>query len=169
LIQAITANGGQVQSTMTGPGARVNYTQSDIARLETQLRGLSPHHQLIFSQPSATLSPLPYSYVNMTTAVNMHNVPGATNTNAFGFPSGGNAYFRELLRTQPQMYSSQNRTDVLLGRNPTVDAQWIQHNPTHRAFMGETLVHHHMMQGNTAVAIPTSVHRTWYSTLHPYR
>jgi hypothetical protein len=169
LMQAITANGGQVPANMSAPGARVNYTQSDITRLETQLRGISPHHQLIFSQPSATLSPLPYSYVNPQTAVNMHNVPGATNTNAFGFPSGGNAYFRELLRTQPQMFSGQNRTDVLLGRNPTIDAQWVQHNPTVRTFMGETLVHHHMMQGNIAVAIPTSVHRTWYSTLHPYR
>jgi filamentous hemagglutinin len=52
LIQAITANGGQVPSTMTALGARVNYTQSDVARLETQLRGISPHHQLLFSQPS---------------------------------------------------------------------------------------------------------------------
>jgi filamentous hemagglutinin len=169
LMQTITANGGQVPANMSVPGARVNYNQSDIARLETQLRGVSPHHQLIFSQPSATLSPLPYSYVNPQTMVNMHNVPGATNTNAFGFPSSGRQYFRELLRTQPQMFSPNNQRDVLKGANPTVDAQWVQHNPTHSAFMRETLVHHHMMQGHIAVAIPTSVHKTWYSTLHPYR
>jgi filamentous hemagglutinin len=169
LMQAITANGGQVPANMSAPGARVNYNQSDIARLETQLRGISPHHQLIFSQPSATLSPLPYSYVNPQTAVNMHNVPSATKTNAFGFPSGGNAYFRELLRTQPQMFSADNIRVVNAGKNPTVDPQWVQHNPTHRAFMRETLVHHHMMQGNIAVAIPTTVHNQWYNTFHPYR
>jgi len=74
-----------------------------------------------------------------------------------------------ILRTQPQMFSQQNRDAINDRRAPTVDAQWIQFNPTHRSFIRETLVHHHMMQGHIAVAIPTSVHKTWYSTLHPYR
>ncbi len=169
LMQAITANGGQVPPIMSAPGARVNYTQGDISQLESQLRAISPHHQLIFSQPSATLSPIPASYVNMNTAVNMNNVPGASSTNAFGFPSGGNAYFRELLRQNPQMFSQQNRDAIDNRRAPSVDAQWIQYNPTHQSFSGEVLVHHHWMQGNIAVAIPTSVHQQWYRTFHPYR
>jgi hypothetical protein len=107
--------------------------------------------------------------VNPQTAVNMHNVPGASKTNAFGFPSGGNAYFRELLRTQPQMFSQANRDLVRDGYAPRVDPQWIQHNPTHSSFNGQKLIHHHLMQGNIAVAIPVSVHNGWYSTLHPYR
>lgn len=158
-------NGGN----MTAPGARVNYTQSDIARLETQLRDLSPHHQLIYSQPSTTLSPMPASYVNMSTAVNMNNVVGASSTNAFGFNRDGPKYFNLLLQQQPQMFSQQNRDAVMNGRAPTVDPQWIQLNPTHRSFERQILVHHHWMQGNIAVAIPQPVHQNWNRTFHPYR
>jgi hypothetical protein len=169
LQTAVRESGGSVPGNMTTPGARVNYTQSDIARLETQLRGLSPNHQLIYSQPSGTLSPMPASYVNMNTAVNMNNVVGASGTNAFGFNRDSNAYFKLLLQQQPQMFSQQNRDAVLNRRAPRVDSQWIQHNPTHRSFGGQKLVHHHWMQGNIAVAIPQSVHLNWNRTFHPYR
>jgi hypothetical protein len=169
LRTAVQESGGSVPGNMTTPGARVNYSQSDITQLEGQLRGLNPNHQLIYSQPSNTLSPVPSSYVNMNTAVNMNNVPGASSTNAFGFPSGGNAYFRELMRTNPQMFSQTNRDLINRDRAPQVDSTWIQHNPTHQSFSGETLVHHHWLQGNIAVAIPTTVHQQWYSTFHPYR
>lgn len=154
---------------MTAPGARVNYTQSDITRLETQLRDLSPFHLLIYSQPNTMLSPMPASYVNMSTAVNMNNVVGASSTNAFGFNRDGTAYFKLLMQQQPQMFSSQNQKLVGLGRAPSVDAQMIQYNPTHQVFSGQTLVHHHWMQGNLAVAIPAPVHQQWYRTFHPYR
>ncbi|WP_310611366.1 DUF637 domain-containing protein [Limnohabitans sp.] len=170
LRTAVQESGGSVPGNMTTPGARVNYTQNDITQLEAQLRGLNPNHQLIYSQPNGTLSPMPASYVNFRYSVNMDNVPGANSTNAFGFPSGGNAFFRELMRTNPQMFSADNQARILVkGVAPVVDAQWVQYNPTHQSFSGETLVHHHWMQGNIAVAIPTSVHQTWYSTFHPYR
>lgn len=170
LRTAVQESGGSVPGNMTTPGARVNYSQNDITQLEAQLRGLNPNHQLIYSQPNSTLSPMPASYVNMRTAVNMDNVVGASGTNAFGFPSGSNAYFRELMRQNPQMFSSDNQARVNVQRvAPIVDAQWIQYNPTHQTFRGEALGHHHWMQGNIAVAIPTSVHQTWYRTFHPYR
>ena len=139
--------------------------------LEAQLGRLNPTHQLIYSQPNSTLSPIPASYINMATAVNMNNVVGSGTgaTNAFGFPRDGNTYFRELLRTNPQMFSTDNIGRIRNDRNPLVDTQWIRHNPSHQAFSGESLVHHHWMQGNVAVAIPPSVHQSWYRTFHPYR
>lgn len=114
LQRAIVESGGSVPPNMTEPGARVNYTQADVARLETQLRGLSPQHQLIYSQASSTLSPIPASYVNMRYNVNMDNVVGASGTNAFGFNSGGPAFFRELMRQNPQMFSARNQDLVNL-------------------------------------------------------
>jgi filamentous hemagglutinin len=169
LRTAVQESGGSVPGNVTAPGARVDYSQNDVTQLEAQLRSLNPIHQLIHSVPSSTVSPMPASYVNMGTAVNMNNVPGASSTNAFGFPSGGNAYFRELMRTNPQMFSQRNSDFVSRGKNPEVDSTWIQYNPTHQSFSGETLVHHHWMQGNIAVAIPTTVHQQWYATFHPYR
>ena len=74
LRTAVQESGGSVPGNMTTPGARVNYSQSDITQLETQLRGLNPNHQLIYSQPNGTLSPLPASYVNFRYSVNMDNV-----------------------------------------------------------------------------------------------
>jgi len=169
LQTAIRESGGSVSPNMTAPGARVNYTQNDIAQLETQLRGLSPQHQLIYSQPSSSVSPIPASYVNMQTAVNMSQVVGASGTNAFGFNRDGNAYFRQLMQQHPQMLSQTNRDLIRGGSAPRVDSTWIQYNPSHQAFIGQALVHHHWMQGNTAVAIPTSVHHQWYREFHPYR
>jgi filamentous hemagglutinin len=170
LQTAVRESGGSVSGSMVSTGQRVNHSQSDVTRLEVQLRGLNPTHQLLYSQPSTTLSPLPYSYVNMQTAVNMNNVVGASSTNAFGFNRDSIGYFKLLIQQQPQMFSATNRDNVLIHRRaPTVDSQWIQHNPAHQSFRGETLVHHHWMQGNTAVAIPTSVHKSWNQTLHPYR
>jgi hypothetical protein len=49
-------------------------------QLEAQQRGLNPTHQLIYSQPNSTVSPMPAAYVNMSTAVNMNNVVGASGT-----------------------------------------------------------------------------------------
>ena len=126
LRTAVQESGGSVPGNMTTPGARVNYSQSDIIQLETQLRGLNPNHQLIYSQPNGTLSPLPASYVNFRYSVNMDNVVGANSTNAFGFNSGSNAFFRELLRTNPEMFSQQNRDAIVNQRvAPKIDAQWI--------------------------------------------
>jgi hypothetical protein len=169
LRTAVQESGGSVSGNMTTPGARVNYSQSDITQLENQLRGLSPNHQLIYSQPNGTVSPMPASYVNFRYSVNMDNVVGASSTNAFGFNSGGPAFFRELMQQQPQMFSQQNRDAVNNGRAPIVDTQWVQFNPTHQSFSNTKLVHHHWMQGNTAVAIPEPVHQQWYRTFHPYR
>ncbi len=166
---AIREAGGTPPGTITPTGQRVNYTQSDILRFETQLAAISPQHPLIYSRPSSTVSPLPASYVDMSTAVNMSNVAGAYRTNAFGFPSGGNAYFKELMRTNPQMFSPDNVNAINNRKPPKVDAQWIRYNPTHQSFRDEVLVHHHWMQSNIAVAIPTTVHQQWYSPLHPYR
>jgi filamentous hemagglutinin len=169
LQTAVRESGGSVPGNMTTPGARVNYTQSDIARLETQLRGLNPSHQLIYSQPSGTLSPMPASYVNMNTAVNMNNVVGASGTNAFGFNRDSNAYFKLLLQQQPQMFSSRNIERINNREAPQVDTQWVRFNPTHQSFLNSKLVHHHWMQGNTAVAIPQPVHHQWNRAFHPYR
>jgi hypothetical protein len=106
---------------------------------------------------------MPASYVNM------NNVVGASGTNAFGFNRDGPKYFSLLLQQKPQMFSQTNRDLVRDGYAPRVDSTWIQHNPTHQAYGGQTLVHHHWMQGNIAVAIPQSVHLNWNRTFHPYR
>ena len=142
------------------------------AQRKAQLGRLNPTHQLIYGQPNSTLSPIPASYINMATAVNMNNVVGAGTgaTNAFGFPRDGNAYFTELLRTNPQMFSTKNQLLITQEKiAPVVDAQWIAYNPSHQAFTGQALVHHHWMQGNMAVAIPAQVHQMWYRNFHPYR
>ena len=169
LQTAVRESGGTVTGNVTVPGARVNYTQSDIARLETQLKGLSPNHQLIYSQPNSNLSPMPAAYVNMRTAVNMDNVVGASGTNAFGFNRDSSAYFRLLMQQQPQMFSARNVERINNREAPQVDSQWVQFNPTHQSFLNSRLVHHHWMQGNTAVAIPEPVHQAWNRTFHPYR
>ena len=53
----------------------------------------------------------------------------------------------------------------MVASSGTVDA----YNAHPTRLLGEILVHLHWMQGNIAVAIPTSVHQTWYRTFHPYR
>jgi len=169
LQTAVRQSGGTVTGNVTVPRARVNYTQSDIARLEAQLKGLSPNHQLIYSQPNSNLSPMPAAYVNMRTAVNMDNVVGASGTNAFGFNRDSSAYFRLLMQQQPQMFSARNVERINNREAPQVDSQWVQFNPTHQSFLNSRLVHHHWMQGNTAVAIPEPLHQAWNRTFHPYR
>ncbi|MBS3960645.1 MAG: hypothetical protein KGZ61_02245 [Sandarakinorhabdus sp.] len=79
-----------------------------------------------------------------------------------------NAFFRELLKQHPQLFSQNNRELIINRRPPNVDSQWIQFNPTHQSFAGAQLVHHHWMQGNVAVAIPAPVHVRWHRALHPY-
>ena len=169
LRNAITELGGSVPSNMTASGARVNYTQNDMVQMETLLRSLSPQHQLIYSQPSSTVSPMPASYVNMRYSVNMQNVGSGSSVNAFGFNRDSTAFFRELLRTNPELFSAQNQRLINNREAPIVDAQWIQFNPTHQSFSGTKLIHHHWMQGNIAVPIPESVHIQWNNSFHPYR
>jgi hypothetical protein len=52
---------------------------------------------------------------------------------------------------------------------PQVDTQWLKYNPTHQAYQGTGLVHHHWMQGSIAVPIPAPLHIQWNNSFHPYR
>lgn len=147
----------------------VQFTQNEVTAYENLLRTLDPHSPLIARLPSNMSSPIPDAYVNWNLAVNMNNISTGRNTNAFGFNRDGTAFFRVLLQRQPEMFSEHNQRNINNGLAPIIDQQWIRYNSTHQNFEGQTLTHHHWMQGNIAIPLPQSIHRKWYQILHPYK
>jgi RHS repeat-associated protein len=112
-------------------------------------------------------SPLPESYINSRYTVNMEGAPAGSGTNAAGFARNGRWFWRQMLNDSPELFSEANATAIRAGRSPTVDAKWVEGNPTHASFLGDTLIHHHIDQGSMATALPQRVHRAWHGVLHP--
>ncbi|RMX07838.1 hypothetical protein D8I35_01545 [Corticibacter populi] len=105
----------------------------------------------------------------MKYAIDMQSIGTGSGVNAFGFRRDSVAFFRGLLRINPELFSSSNQKLINNRLSPVVDAQWVQHNPTHQSYQGAKIVHHHWMQGPVAIPIPEPLHVQWNSTLHPYR
>ena len=72
-----------------------------------------------------------------------------------------------MLEAHPEQFSEANVAEIRQGRSPSADGQWIKSNPTHAAYEGNKLIHHHVNQGKMAVGIPNQVHLDFFSKLHP--
>ncbi len=70
------------------------------------------------------------------------------------------AFWDDWAEAYPDTLSPTNQARVSgpRPRSPQVDDQWVQHFPETAGNRGETLVHHHLDCGPTAIALPQSVH-----------
>ncbi len=101
--------------------------------------------------------------------LDMTEAPSATSYNIFGIPRNANWHFTQLAKSNPEFFSTRNLNRIKKGLNPTVDAKWIEANPEHAGFKGQTLHSHHVNQGKYGVAIPGKLHSKFHKALHPYR
>ncbi|MBY0446203.1 MAG: DUF637 domain-containing protein, partial [Burkholderiales bacterium] len=116
LREGIVLNGGTVPGNATAPGQSVNYTSREMSHYASQLAQLNPLSPLVRANPSANFSQVPNGYINFTHGVNMNKLSGPTN--AFGFTRNSRAYFKELLRTNPQNFDAANATLIARGDAP---------------------------------------------------
>jgi filamentous hemagglutinin len=169
LMKSILAKGGRAPDRMIAPNATVRFTRRDVEELAEILRKLDPDSHLILRVPTQLRSPLPDTYMYIQWGLNSDILASARDVTAFGFKRDGNAYFLELLARYPQLFSPRNAIRIKDGMAPTIDLQWVRHNPSHISFIGETLVHHHWMQGPLIVPLPRPIHNSWSRYLHPYQ
>jgi len=111
-------------------------------------------------------SPIPESYYNYQTPIDMNNAPEGSPLNALQFKRNSIWYWNQRLTSTPEMISPNNQWKINNGLSPIVDDTWIDHNPSHRSFKGDVLHHHHVDQANMAVALPKTVHQKWSRYLH---
>lgn len=169
LLKEIIASGGRPPDRITDRNSPQKFTREEIQLYERILRDVNPNSPLLVRQPLRDASLIPDAYINWSMSVNMNHLSNRGGTTAFGFNRDRAAFFKELLKRHPQAFSDKNVGRINAGKAPTIDQQWIRHNPSHQSFTGQILVHHHWMQGNIAVPLPESIHRQWNSILHPYR
>ncbi len=98
--------------------------------------------------------------------IDMQNAPAGSGSNAAGYPRNGPWFWRQMLSEHPEMFSQDNAAEIRGGRSPRIDDKWIDFNPSHAAYKGDKLIHHHINQGNMATGIPEQVHRQFSSELH---
>ncbi|MCO6492484.1 MAG: hypothetical protein J5I98_28970 [Phaeodactylibacter sp.] len=120
-------------------------------------------------------NPIPESYYNYQPQVDMSGAPESSPVNAAGFKRNANWFWKKRLEMNPEMFSQANAYRVkVLGLAPQVDEVWVKYNAAHTAFSrvdpatGKKMAlhHHHVNQGNYAVALPAEVHRKWSAILH---
>ncbi|WP_317346655.1 RHS repeat-associated core domain-containing protein, partial [Phocaeicola plebeius] len=87
-------------------------------------------------------------------------------TTVKGFPRNSSYFWQEMINKHPEMLSEKNIALINANKSPIVDNIWVSHNPTHKNFVGEKLVHHHVEQGRFAVPIPEKVHQQASAKLH---
>ncbi len=131
-----------------------------------------------YSPPPAIVNqgdPIPESYYNYQPQVDMSEAPKNSPTNAAGFKRNANWFWKKRLELNPEMFSKANVYRInILSLAPQIDEAWVKHNPTHTSFhridqvTGKKMAlhHHHINQGNFAVALPAEVHRKWSGILH---
>ena len=56
-------------------------------------------------------------------------------------------------------------------RAPVIDDQWLQYHPEQSYYYGQQLVHHHYLEGPTAIPLPEAFHsrQPWWGYWHPGR
>ena len=167
LIRNINSRGGNY-SEARDPAQPANYSERDIQRLEETLRRFDPYNPLLTPAPSTTVSPVPEAYVRPGVFVDMRNVQNPRGENSAGFGRDHQAFWQEMLARNPEFFSPANQSRILEGLAPRIDVTWARSFPTQASFAGETLVHHHLLNGPYAVPLPQSVHQQWNSALHPF-
>ncbi len=114
----------------------------------------------------ATTDPPDLKAVTSGPQIDMTNAPAGSKVNAAGYPRNGSWFWRQMLKEHPEMFSADNAAEINRGRAPRIDDQWIDFNPSHAAYKGDKLIHHHMDQSHMATRVPEPVHRKNFSDLH---
>lgn len=97
--------------------------------------------------------------------VDMTGAPKSSALTAKGFPRNSRWFWKQMLKSNPEMFSGTNTQMIKAGQAPVVDPKWVEFNPSHKGYKGK-LVHHHVDQGRFAVGIPDSAHKKYFSKLH---
>ncbi|MCX2573583.1 hypothetical protein [Pedobacter sandarakinus] len=113
--------------------------------------------------------PIPESYYKNGTRIDMLSAPFRNGKTALGIPRNPVYFWQQLIKLRPEMFNESNRNLIISNKSPIINDQWIKYNPTHKAYMGDQLVHHHDGQGRYAYAIPQKVHLKWNRILHSIR
>ncbi|MFM8900083.1 MAG: hypothetical protein ACKOF9_09060 [Burkholderiales bacterium] len=167
--QPMFGNGGAASVT------RRQYIKANVAEsaYANQKSGFGEHVKVERAlRQEAPSSALPESYMNQKHSVNMEQARGLPDStlNAFGEVRNAQYFWQQLRAREPAMFDKSNiyKMDEL-GLSPTVNKTWIDHNPAHKAFKGDTLHHHHVDHGPIAVPLPKTIHERWTTALHPKR
>lgn len=98
--------------------------------------------------------------------IDMRGAPAGSALNAAGYERNGPWFWRQVLKSNPEMFSSSNVVNVKAGLSPIIDDVWVASNPSSAGYTGK-LIHHHIDQKNMAVGIPEKVHLNFFKELHP--
>ena len=98
--------------------------------------------------------------------VDMSKAPTAQSFTVSGFARNSRFFWKQMVAQHPEMFSKRNIENIGKGRAPIVDEQWIKYNKTHKTYMGNKLIHHHIGQGRFAAALPEQDHVKNSSNYH---
>ena len=85
--------------------------------------------------------------------------------NKCGWLRDKNYFFKHLLEENPEIFSEENKFEIMNGDSPLVDNTFISFFPEYSDFISEKLFHHHIGEDGQAVALPTSLHKG-YGVVH---
>jgi len=68
-------------------------------------------------------------------------------------------FWGRWVNMHPETLSSSNRYRIeVLDLSPKTDSTWVEYFPHHADYIGDTLFHHHVNQGQYAIPVPGSTH-----------
>jgi len=88
-------------------------------------------------------------------------------SSTLGYLRDSKKFWEEYSTAHGTSLSPENLAAAAAGKPAVVDSKWIEENPQHAGYEGDTLVHHHVGKGGKAVPIPEQLHKTQSSALHP--
>ncbi len=92
--------------------------------------------------------------------VKMPYVGGTSNSqSARGYLRDKNVFWKLYQEKGGEALSKNNLDRIAKNQAPIVDQKWVEANPNHQNFIGETLEHHHLNHGGKAIPLPQSLHR----------
>ncbi|MBS5795044.1 MAG: hypothetical protein KIC92_09910, partial [Clostridiales bacterium] len=130
-----------------------------------------------FAEDVSKYLDLDYSKIRAYKGIDIHDIPveiradprllvempyigKKSNANAAGWKRDQNEHARNLLSSNPEFWSNENKLRIKLeGKIPVVDEEFIKYFPQYKDFLGDELRHHHIGGGGQVIFVPESLHK----------
>lgn len=82
-----------------------------------------------------------------------------TKANKYGWKRDSKYYFKELLKSNTDIFSDENKMRINDDKSPYCDQIYINKFPQFSKFKGQPLIHHHIGKDGQAAALPSGLHK----------
>lgn len=138
-----------------------NYTKESIKIAQAKIKGITNDLKIyaIYKNGHKITEGKATDFYNINKSIQMEKVSFThAGRNSTGYLRDSKIFWKGYLKKYGDDLSPTNQKLISQNRSPIVDDTWIKAYPSHKLFIGEKLIHHHIHHGPKAVPVPNTLH-----------